>query len=366
MSESGVATHPDANGEVADAQPVTLPDGETMPSELACPAPEPVKPIPAKVRSGPTDDDLAQYDAETVRMVNAAESVARAADGEYEDFKATTATAKKRAEAKVDELRALIRERSELRGKASEATLLDYAKPAAEPIDPKAWRSRPLTDLDALTSAIRNTIGSFMCDTLGDLHDELAAGQTFGLTLGIVSDIRGELEHFLDTLATQAEEAKQPSTDPELWRQYPIERWTEFGLTAKDVERLAAGEIKSGGSHPIATVGDLNLFVTPNPSCPSYARGYKDIKGIGAAGCDRISDAETRFWAWWGNKGEPSFATERGLIRGAEVVAGTDGRDPLAGDDCGADGADGADGDDTDVWPSELEADPGAAEAVEV
>lgn len=99
----------------------------------------------------------------------------------------------------------------------------------------------------------------------------------------------------------------------ELVKKFPIGRWKEFGLTDADVKKLSEGELKSGGPHPVVTVGDLQSFVTPYPDNPAFSRGYGDIRGLGKVAVDRISDAELKFWQWWQGKGGAEYAAELGL-----------------------------------------------------
>ncbi len=255
--------------------------------------------------TGPfTVEELAAYDADTVRLVSEAEDRAKAAESTYENSKAVASEDKKRYEARVDELRKLIHDRADNRGKRPQKTLLDHVP---------EWRLRNVTAIalafDGAKEAVEIALGAGI-KTLGDLYEQIGPDHTQATTTlwvaEVVEQLRAAVQKYID-----AETAEAPPAAPELWRVYPIERWTRFGLTEKDVEKLHSGEAKGGGGHPIITVGDLNRFVTPNPANPSYARGYGDIKGIGAAGVDRISEAETAFWTWWKGEGEAEFALER-------------------------------------------------------
>jgi hypothetical protein len=129
-------------------------------------------------------------------------------------------------------------------------------------------------------------------------------------------DHAGKSEADTDT----ALEAPGDGIPEDLYKQYSIAEWTKFGLTEKDVEKLSAGDLKSGGTAPIRTIGDLQTFSQPNPDQPTYTRNYTDIKGIGQAGADRISEAETNFWGWWQKGGKEEFAKEKGY--GVQAVAG--------------------------------------------
>jgi hypothetical protein len=104
------------------------------------------------------------------------------------------------------------------------------------------------------------------------------------------------------------------------WKRFPIDRWTRFGLTKADVARLAEGRTRwTGEVHPITTVGDLSNF-TSNPARPG--RGYADLKGFGPEAVDRLSEAESKFWAWWRTSGELAFVEELGAANGAPSLAG--------------------------------------------
>ena len=251
-----------------------------------------------------TPEELAAYDAETQARVSQAAEVARSAESYYGQCKAEASDAKKRSDEKHSALVDLIRDRSDNRGKRPKPeapTLLDSI--------PK-WREYGLDKLTMLDDVIPK-ITEAGITTLGELSDQIGpaynpdAGPVLGLTREAIDMIREQIHALIDA------EFKQPPVESELWREFPIERWSIHGLTPKDIEKLHSGEAKGGGGHPIITVGDLNRFVTPNPANPSYTRGYADIKGIGTAGADRISEAETAFWGWWRAGGEAEFAKER-------------------------------------------------------
>lgn len=268
----------------------------------------------------PTAEELAEYDRETIRLVIEQEQVCQDADAYHEDLKASASMAKKRAEAEADRLRALIRERRANRGKPPEPSLLD--------VIPRAkWRGLPLADLRArLSPELSGKLALCGCRTIGDLSEALgsfdpAAGPPFGLDLGEVFTLKSQIDEMISADADERAGAEGPAVDPELWRQFPIERWTRFGIAAKDVEKLAAGEVKrETGRTPVVTVGDLSDFT--KPTATGYSRGYADFKGLGRAGADRLSEAETRFWQYWSAGGEVEFAQERGLIRGDATSAG--------------------------------------------
>lgn len=258
------------------------------------------------------------YDAETVQLILVAERRACEAEAEWEECKREASEAKKLMESRVAEVRGLIRDREAARGVRNDPTLLDMVVAEQRP----AWRDVPIDKLK-IDKGIKAQLSFDVVKTAGELYDEItsfnpADGTPFGLALGDVAEIRMVIQQLIDA------ETMPPALTghPDLWREYPIERWEQFGVTPKDIEKLAAGEVKrESGRTPVVTVGDLSNFSTPTAS--GYTRGYADMKGIGAAGADRISAAEMAFWNWWGNGGDTEFARERGLTNGNAPIAGT-------------------------------------------
>jgi hypothetical protein len=286
-------------------------------------------------------DELNDYDAETVRLTVAAEQRIAQAEATAAGLAGEARAAKKRAKEEASELRRMIRDRQDGRGKAPQPTLLDMVPTAP------AWESLPVAKLN-LPAGIAAELSFVPNLTCGELNSEVCAttpdAETgpFGLSHGDVAEIRMALAELRD----REHDAKPAPTVPDdLWRSYPIERWTRFGLTAKDVEKLAAGEVrgKPGTYLPIRTVGELSEFTAP--SSTGFTYGYADVKGIGAAGADRISDAETRFWSYWRDGGEEEFARERGLIRGDATSAR-----PGSGATAAAVGGADQDDDDTETY----------------
>jgi hypothetical protein len=273
-----------------------------------------------------TEDELNAYDAETVRLTTAAEQRIAQAEAEAASAAGVAKARKKFAQSEAKELRKLIRERADGRGKDPAPTLLDMVKPAAG--GGSTWRDTPIKEMP-IADGIKAFLSFEPCKTAGDLADEFAATTElpFGLAPGDVADVKAALAEM------SAPRADCNAVLADLWRHYPVARWTRFGLTAKDVERLEAGEVKrESAARPIRTVGDLSDFSRPTAS--GYSRGYADVKGIGAAGADRISEAETRFWGWWNDGGQDEYAAERGLKRaaiarsaGGPDEAGTGGAD---------------------------------------
>lgn len=295
--------------ETADALAAQTADGgaESVPAETTTnqaenePVGTPPEPV-AKYTTAPlTPEELAAYDAATVRLVSEAEDRAKAAESTYENSKEVASADKKRYEARVDELRGLIHERADNRGKRPKPeapTLLDSI--------PK-WKEYGLDRL-TLDDATRAMLTEAGIATLGDLSDQIGPAYTdeapsFGMTREVNDSIREQIHAIIDA------EFKQPESD--LYKQYPIDRWTRFGLTAKDVEKLHACETKGTATGlPIVTMGDLQRFVTPNPASPGYVQSVTDIKGIGDAGATRIEEAQMQFWGWWRAGGAAEFAAE--------------------------------------------------------
>lgn len=198
-------------------------------------------------------EQLSIYDAETARIVDEKNELVAEMEAAFDEAHATASSRKKRFEATVDELRAMIRERKANRGKAP----------------PKVQATIPFEEAEP----------------------------------------KGKLAEVLENL----------------WKEYPItaERWTRWGLTDKDIEKLNAGETKDQGTHPILVYGDVQKFITPNPANPSFARTLKDFKGFGDKGMDRWQEADTAFWKWWSNGGNMEFAAEKGFSNGDATAAGT-------------------------------------------
>lgn len=108
--------------------------------------------------------------------------------------------------------------------------------------------------------------------------------------------------------------AKPSSWFPDdLWKKFPIDRLTGYGLTAADAEKFKAGENKQGRENfPIHTMGDLTAYQSPTAS--GFERRLSDIKGIGAATADRLEKACNGFWKDWPGLSE-AFAVEMGYRR---------------------------------------------------
>lgn len=278
-----------------------------------------------------TPDALAAYDKLTVELLNEKNAECRDAITLALELKQRASDAKKSADGHQAELRILIADRKEWRGRRrpTEVDLFSGVKP-----DPDNWRALPVTclKLDGPTMKIVTEAG---VKTVGHL-DEWVSSDADGFGTSLNSD-----QYNAVTLEIKEAGAgkRNPVTtvDPlaELWKTFPIAGWTEYGLTESDVKKLHEGVVKRTNEVvPIVTVGDLNRFVTPNAANPSFTRGYQDIKGLGPAGVDRVSEAETKFWAAWERGLKDQFAKEQGH----GVPPATDGE----GDDADGDRAEAA------------------------
>lgn len=262
-------------------------------------------------------DQLTEYDIDTARLVSDAERLCSAADAEWDGLKSAAATAKKLADGQTAALRQLIRGRAAERGLRPAANLLDMLAAPSE-----SWRTVPIADIE-IDDGIKADMSFEPIATAGELYDAVtsfdpADGTPFGLAICDVATVRMKLREMADAEHATAD----PAAENNLWRSYPLDRWTRWGVTAKDIERLAAGEVKHGAAvAPVVTVGDLSDFTHPAPG--GYSRGYGDIKGIGTAGVDRISAGEEGFWGWWRwSGGCEEFVRERGATNGDATATG--------------------------------------------
>lgn len=159
------------------------------------------------------------------------------------------------------------------------------------------------------------------------------------------------------------EPAVEPGQVPEeLWREYPLANFTRWGLTERDVEKLATGETKSHGTHPLVLLGDITRFITPDASNPAYARTLKDVKGIGDAAFERWTDAETQFWAWWRAGGDAEFAREKGVPSDADATPAGDRSEGAGDGDAGADAEAADTSDPVEEPPAKLRTNPKTGE----
>lgn len=226
----------------------------------------------AKAKAAPvpdyaTPEALRLYDFDTQKRATEFERQIATSKGQWDRAKALATEAKKTYEADVIELRTWIRERHEKRGKPPAAHLFKTAEDKEKAGELKAT--------DAKAGAVAAATGWYPED---------------------------------------------------LWRAFPIKGLMKFGLTAADVEKIEAGEVKKGnGIGPIRTMGDLSKFTEP---IGAYSRNYGDLKGIGNAGVERLHEAEAKFWTAWKNGLAETFAVEKGHKRPEP----TDGNAGAAGD----------------------------------
>lgn len=133
-----------------------------------------------------------------------------------------------------------------------------------------------------------------------------------------------------------------PSEDRlyELSQLYPLDfaHWQEFGLTAKDVEKLNEGVTKHHGTIPLRTLGDVARYT--KPSGDGYERRLVDIKGFGPGAFERWEAANLAFWAAWPNGKAVRFAAEIGFDLGTPPEK-ADASVPGAGSGDGGEGGDG-------------------------
>lgn len=114
-----------------------------------------------------------------------------------------------------------------------------------------------------------------------------------------------------------------PDKLADLWREYPMERMTRFGMTETDIQKLADGQRKGGfDPFPLRTMGQMADYSANAHGTPGHENRIADFKGVGpGAGC-RIEDAGVKFWAWWNAGGMQEYATERGLMDGPQGQPG--------------------------------------------
>lgn len=280
-------------------------------------------------------EGIALHDQETARLVWDKSQEVQKYQEAFDAANEATKSRKQRYEASVDELRTLIAERHRGRGVRPQKTLFDGAKDAIAPEPSTVWRDTEIADVVGMTPGLRTAVENHKSiETLGDLSDRLEEEDPIWMT-------PKQLEEARTIIAEKIAEANRPTNAlDDLYLEYPLTftRWERFGLTAKDVEKLNGGETKSFGACPISAFGDIQRFVTPNPANPSFTRTLKDFKGFGDAGYDRYQEAETKFWAWWGQGGKEEFAREKGLIHAAPESAGGEGdREPAEGPNVSAD-----------------------------
>lgn len=194
---------------------------------------------------------LMRYDFETQKMTSKLGREVDQIESEYLASKERTGDLKKSLEGREAELRSMIRDRAEYRGKPPNQTLFTKQETAAK------QKEMELANAKVASGALPETDRWFPED---------------------------------------------------LWKQFPIKRLMDFGLTESDVKKIEAGEVKKGEGFPILTMGNLSKFTEVTSG--GYSRTFKDLKGIGAAGVDRLQDAHEKFWAAWKNGLDEKFALE--------------------------------------------------------
>ena len=96
------------------------------------------------------------------------------------------------------------------------------------------------------------------------------------------SDEAATMQKFAAPPPAKGDGSKVPE---DLWQKYPLARfapgadgWAGFGLTAKDVEILAAGEMKKTGERfPLVVFGDVTRFTAPIPGTNGFNRNSSKI-----------------------------------------------------------------------------------------
>lgn len=224
-----------------------------------------------------TPEALAKFDAESFRLIVAKRDEVRALKAAAVVAKEEAADAKKKWELSRNELEDLTGERQKYRGH----------KPPGVQLQIPFERS-------------------------ADVHADGGTSHAIG---------PGEVPK--DDVKPTATAFQPDAPHADLWRQFPLERWTIFGATASDIKKLKEGKIKgTSKAHPILTVGDLSDFCQPWATDPSRNYGFADIVGLGTAGAERISDAQIRFFNEWNTKGlAGEYARELGVPAHADGPA---------------------------------------------
>lgn len=100
-----------------------------------------------------------------------------------------------------------------------------------------------------------------------------------------------------------AGESSGGEASDELWRSFPLERWTAHDLPKGVIKKL------SEASPPITTVGELSDYQAPKAN--GWVPKLTDIAGIGSGAAEKIGAASELFWAWWKREGEAIFRAEQ-------------------------------------------------------
>lgn len=146
--------------------------------------------------------------------------------------------------------------------------------------------------------------------------------------------VQRTLFDIIPTVAPPIEGVKagEPGTEDvlaSLWREYPMDRMTRFGMTETDIQKLADGQRKGGHDpFPIKTVGQMADYTSNAHGTAGYENRIADFKGVGPGAATRIEDGLEQFWKWWNNTGCQEYATERGIISGPQAQPGDGATDP--------------------------------------
>lgn len=145
-------------------------------------------------------------------------------------------------------------------------------------------------------------------------------------------------------LFDQVQETRIPLAEPlpadapqdpleHLWRDYPLDRLTNWSASESDISKLKEGARKRDSAHSVTTVGGVSDYIANVGGSPGYERRLTDYKGIGSAGAERIAEALAQFHGWFARGGREEFARERGLLPPLEVTidARASGTGPDAG-----------------------------------
>lgn len=215
---------------------------------------------------------LAAFDAETTRVSTEQMHRVYSLRERHEEAQATALRLKRELEDTRNGLFKYLKEREETRGKRPNHLFAAYE--AEQTIEANKPQPSPGPEANASGAAAVN-----------------------GQTPAALPEPKGPANWFPD----------------DLWKQYPIDRLTSWGLSPTDVEKLKAGATKSSREpFPVETMGDLARYSTPTDS--GYTRRVADFKGFGPAGVERLEKAGIEFWQQWPSLAE-AFAVEKGHRR---------------------------------------------------
>lgn len=267
----GVCAEPDGD-EPPDDRPRN-PDGSVFMDGVDDNGPAP-RLNPALAYDSP--EALALYDRETVTLIQLANDEAKELHEIYEERKKEAKEAKEEWDTAAKRISKLIDERRAGRGKPKQGTLFD-----------EHGNTRAEAEVKASTHwAAQDDIRS---------PDEVLAGGQGG----------------------------EGPADDEAWTAVPLSDLVEHdGLPEKVVDILASPEHKERGPmSPITTMGELATYTSPEPN--GWVKKLTDIKGLGPAKEEAISEATGKFWARWNAK--RAADANRPSAAGARAEAPVDG-----------------------------------------